>query len=125
MRRFKILMSVVFVFLTLVSLGYALEVPEQAPGQWAVCGVKFVGECSFLPCQKTYIASSQIHIVHNEIWIELEDTCLKTSAIYSDSTGVFFQDASDCSRGEWWCPRCEVCRKTWYTLCLKCGYLQQ
>lgn len=47
---------------------------------------------SFVPCEKTYISPQEIALEETTIHIKTESLSGKTSAIYSDSTGLYYTD---------------------------------
>ncbi len=90
-------------------------------GLFAACSN--CGGQEFVSCEKTYIQEEQIHVYEKRIFVDLGDSVLHTSGIYSDERGYYFKDykQGNCDSGEWQCQHCKTCNPIWNTLCKKCS----
>jgi len=52
-------------------------------------------DANFTPCDKTYIQPNEVFLEDNIIHIETENQSGTTSAIYSDITGLYYQDIAE------------------------------
>src|SRR5579862_7121512 len=93
---------------------------------FCIAKTTFACECSpttFVPCQKTYITPTQVIFSENEIFVHIDDMAFRTSTIYSDAQGLYFQDAErECGFLQSPCPRfgCPGCNFPWDSRCHVC-----
>jgi hypothetical protein len=80
------------------------------------------------PCQKKtvhfekiYVTPQNIYICEEGIFILSENAIFKTSAIYQDQNGIYFdQGEPPCKGSEWECRVCHWCNPFTYFFCEIC-----
>lgn len=77
----------------------------------------------FMECEKTYIVGSQIEIVEDQIFVNVAENVVQTSALYADEAGLYFKDFRKqgcCPDGYWECSVCHDCTENYYIWCRTC-----
>lgn len=75
---------------------------------------------SFVPCEKTYILSEQIHVSDDGIFILLKGVWYQTRGIQFDGRGLFF-DTIYPDNTTWICPVCGQPNGPHSFTCSHCG----
>ncbi len=89
-------------------------------------------ECSCCPkpktltlieCEKTYIQPSQIELLDEHIYVQVNNRVVQTAALHADACGIFFKDVykeTNCPDGFWECQTCHACNAGYTFFCTEC-----
>jgi len=122
-KSFQLLVFVFCVFFSLVGN----HISASCVSPRACRGVQASGEPNeefYMPCEKKYVALNDIVMSEKGIFIKLEGHTIKTSTLFSDEKGFYFQDLfhlKDCFAGlDYTCKQCGVCNAAWQNSCRHC-----
>lgn len=77
-----------------------------------------------IPCAKTYISLSQVHLTESVLWVEVDGIWILPASIQIDGNGYYFNAiSSDQQRipGPWQCSKCHKWNDEWRDSCQQCG----
>lgn len=69
--------------------------------------------------QKVYIHPAQVNVDEAGILVAVDQTVMRTSALFSDQQGLYIRDygRDDCPDDTWYCSKCGDCHQNWYVFC--------